>query len=69
MQGRGQCGRIVAIGGSVLRDPVKVRVPAKRSRTAVQTSGDRDCIDIGEDRVHGESWWGVLAEHGHILLR
>jgi hypothetical protein len=61
MQRCGQCYWIVAIGGSVLGDPVKVRVPTKCGRTAVQPSRHCDRISVGEDRMHGEFWKCVIA--------
>jgi hypothetical protein len=54
----------VAIGGSVVGDPVKVRVPAECLGAAVQPSGHRDRVDVGEDRVHREPGRGMTGQYG-----
>jgi hypothetical protein len=66
-----RCGerhRIVAISGSVVGDPVKVRVSAERRCAPVQPSGRRDSVNVGEHRVHGESGRRVITQDGQVLL-
>ena len=69
VQRRGQRHRIVTLGGSVVSDPMKVRVPAQIGRTAVQPLRYRHGVDVGQNRVHGEAFWGMIGEHVQMLLR
>ena len=68
MQRCGERLRIVALGGSVVGNPMKVRVSSQFSRAPVQPLRDWYGVDVGQHGVHGESVRCVIGEHIEMLL-